>query len=129
MAGNYLGENDGRSAPPLATSWTRTVVLLFGRPFRGLYGALVGDGSNKCFPRKLYLAGASLVRTSTRAGLVALVIKPLYESHRGPSPSPAGCLQPGDVLFQRRSADRSCPATPSGFTKLAPQLTHLCGGT
>ena len=33
---------------------------------------------------------------------------------------PAGVLEPGDVLFTASSADGSPPATPTGFSKLAP---------
>ena len=69
--------------------------------------------------RKLLSAGKSALPPSPPELVWSLGDQAAYESI-STIPIPAGVLQPGDVLFTASSADASPPATPLGFTQLAP---------
>jgi len=71
------------------------------------------------FSRKLLSAGGLSGPALPPELVWSLGDQAAYESI-GTIPIPAGVLQPGDVLFTASSADSPVPATPSGFTKLAP---------
>ena len=71
--------------------------------------------------RKLFSTGNSALPPSPPELVWSLGDQAAYESITT-IPIPAGVLQPGDVLFTTSSADSSPPATPSGFTKLAPLI-------
>ena len=71
--------------------------------------------------RKLLSASNSALPSSPPELVWSLGDQTAYESI-GTIPIPAGALQPGDVLFTASSADSSPPATPTGFTKLAPLI-------
>lgn len=71
--------------------------------------------------RKLLLTGNSALPPSPPELVWSLGDQAAYESI-STIPIPAGVLQSGDVIFTASSADTSPPATPSGFTKLAPLI-------
>lgn len=71
--------------------------------------------------RKLLSTGNSALPPSPPELVWSLGDQAAYESI-STIPIPGGVLQRGDVLFTASSADASPPATPSGFTKLAPLI-------